>query len=613
MTAEDSGKRQAADHQEGPKPKKRKPNTKKLEEKRGEQIERVMGAGLGLTRAECETIAKRVGGTLALKAAAEHSPALLAMTFADGKGGTEKLTRADFVKILGTAGAAQAIKEAGSQAGQALLAIAFADGKGGTEKLTRADFVKILGQDGAAQAVKALLDKRGALQRKSKEAVLVAATKHRGAAAAIRALAGTVVKTEEVASRATRLTSQLEEVRLDQSRTAFVGRKEIGDLTGSQVVWTMTYDEANRVIVHHPMEPDPDMDNVIPFRDPGNSRRPHPAYAEGDRCAPTVRVGEAKLQKGYAKFLKDLAKQEKDKKGAGRLAMSQKAVAEAIKKIEIAVSEELRRQVRGEPLTNPRCNVRKISANGVPPYEAMLINQHGLFLSEDLTTEDLPTFQNGKILGLYPGVRLQNDQEEEDHLATYPEAEFSRYKMTLSLNGVEFTLSPLGGANSIPFANTALDPEAPEPAYDDARINAIFMPFTVPMHDKAGQQRAEVAMAVLALNNVAPGQEIRVDYGDDYLSQFKPTFQAEALPNIKTEDDDMDIDPPSPQPPVSTSGRPIVVLHNRDEAVSRSWNAGDRFQITGDDGTPRYFQVTRNRHGGEEVYQGDFQSIMIGG
>jgi hypothetical protein len=55
------------------------------------------------------------------------------------------------------------------------------------------------------------------------------------------------------------------------------------------------------------------------------------------------------------------------------------------------------------------------------------------------------------------------------------------------------------------------------------------------------------------------------------------------------------------------------VLHRQDEAVSRSWNAGDRFQITGDDGTPRYFQVTRNRHGGEEIYQGDFQSIMIGG
>jgi hypothetical protein len=75
----------------------------------------------------------------------------------------------------------------------------------------------------------------------------------------------------------------------------------------------------------------------------------------------------------------------------------------------------------------------------------------------------------------------------------------------------------------------------------------------------------------------------------------------------------MDIDPSSPQPPVSTNGRPIVVLHRQDEAVSRSWNAGDRFQITGDDGTPRYFQVTRNRHGGEEIYQGDFQSIMIGG
>jgi hypothetical protein len=359
------------------------------------------------------------------------------------RGGQQRLDKADFVKILGNDGGAQAIKAAVEHR-QALLAMTFDDGKGGEQRLDKADFVKILGTSGAAQVVKALLDKRGALQQHSKQTVLAAATKYRGASGAISTLAG-AVKTEEVASPSTRITAQLEEVALDQSRTAFAQRREIGDLTGPQVVWTMTYDTVNRVIVHHPMEPDPQMDNVIPFRDPANSRHPHRAYADGETCSPAVVVGKAKLQSGYTWFLRNLAKQEQSKEGAKRLDMTPKEVGEAIKKIESAVCEELRRQIKGEALANPPCSVRRISSADVPPYEAMLVDQYGLFLAEDLGADDLPTFKNGKILGLYPGAKLETDQEEEDHLATYPQAEFSRYKMNLSLNGVSFILSRWAG------------------------------------------------------------------------------------------------------------------------------------------------------------------------
>ncbi|WP_211193599.1 hypothetical protein [Paraburkholderia sp. UYCP14C] len=66
-------------------------------------------------------------------------------------------------------------------------------------------------------------------------------------------------------------------------------------------------------------------------------------------------------------------------------------------------------------------------------------------------------------------------------------------------------------------------------------------------------------------------------------------------------------------PAAAGSGRPVVALSSMQEAVSRSWNAGDRFSIPSFDGNPHEFTVTRSRHGGEEVYRGDFRLRLRGG
>jgi hypothetical protein len=63
----------------------------------------------------------------------------------------------------------------------------------------------------------------------------------------------------------------------------------------------------------------------------------------------------------------------------------------------------------------------------------------------------------------------------------------------------------------------------------------------------------------------------------------------------------------------ASNSRPIVALSSSQEAVSRSWNAGDRFSIPGPDGNLQEFVVNRNRHGGEEVYRGDFTLHLRGG
>jgi hypothetical protein len=110
--------------------------------------------------------------------------ALLALEFAGAAPGeTEKLGKADILRILGSAGAAQAMRAAVEQ-GPALLAMQFEGG----DRLGKADFVRILGNDGAAQVVRALIQNEGRLRNVAKTIILVAASKRRGAAAAIIAL-----------------------------------------------------------------------------------------------------------------------------------------------------------------------------------------------------------------------------------------------------------------------------------------------------------------------------------------------------------------------------------------------------------------------------------------
>jgi hypothetical protein len=63
-----------------------------------------------------------------------------------------------------------------------------------------------------------------------------------------------------------------------------------------------------------------------------------------------------------------------------------------------------------------------------------------------------------------------------------------------------------------------------------------------------------------------------------------------------------------------TSGRSsIVPLTSEREAIERSWNRGERFSIPGSDHIPQYFEVTRDRQGGEKFRQGDFRRLLIGG
>ena len=122
---------------------------------------------LSLSRAEQHKIKKTHGGQSALAFIADYHEALSAV-----------LRRDDIVKIAGNGGGAQAL--------QAVLTYEPDLRQRGFEN---ADIVKIAGNNGGAQALKILHDKWDALTRYTKDDIMRAATKRRGAAAALHTLA----------------------------------------------------------------------------------------------------------------------------------------------------------------------------------------------------------------------------------------------------------------------------------------------------------------------------------------------------------------------------------------------------------------------------------------
>lgn len=310
------------------------------------------------------------------------------------------------------------------------------------------------------------------------------------------------------------ITARLKEVQLDMSRTAFY--PELGDLTGEGVSWTTHFDANTKVIVHD-MKPNPAMDMVFPIRDPAHPERPHPAYSDDQGNIGQSRVGEVSIGRGFISFLQGLSRAERSKPiGQRRLDLSNSQVRLAINSLQKNVKSELSRTLLNQAQAQPSCTTRQLTASDVLPHERPLIGQHGLFIKSDLSEVDRPTLRNGKILGIYAGARLETEEDYDINKATYGEEEFDRYSLAATINAVTF--SPLGGANSMAFANTALDAHSEQPAYDENRLNTTFIPFSVDMTDREGQFRKEAVLALVAFDNLQ--DQVLIDYGDAYLNQF---------------------------------------------------------------------------------------------
>ncbi|MBW8833124.1 MAG: hypothetical protein JF606_27830 [Burkholderiales bacterium] len=277
------------------------------------------------------------------------------------------------------------------------------------------------------------------------------------------------------------------------------------------------------LVLNHRMDPDARLDAVFPLRDPARPlTHVHARYANADGSL-SERVGctEVALDTGIYSYLRTLASQRD-----GRLPTLGPAQWTAlVRSLERDMMSEIQRLIAGTPAQPPRCVPRRLSEQDLPESErAALTGHYGLFVNAALEGVQRPLLSNGNVLGVYMGALLETDEDLEQYRQEHPSS--VQYEMDIDQSRPEpAVVAALGAANSTAFANTALRFDGDRPCYDHERLNAIFLPFRAQMTDNAGEPRAQSFMALVALDNLYassnPSREVRVNYGDAYLEQFK--------------------------------------------------------------------------------------------
>ncbi|HET9642954.1 MAG TPA: TAL effector repeat-containing protein [Burkholderiaceae bacterium] len=523
----------------------------------------------GLSEKEILAIASNDGGSQALdkvllthqklKDAGFTDPQIVAI--ASNNGGSQALD-----KVLLTH---QKLKDAGFTDPQI---VAIASNIGGAQALdkvllthvqfrkagfTPGDIVEMADHNGGAPALQAVLDHLGLLQtRYSNDEIVKAGAKRRGAAGHVKQMAEAIrIKQEGASSSALRPRTVLVERAIDQARTAFIPQLPRCDLTSGQPIWSL--DEDGATIVRHPMEPVEANNHKFPLRDlTAPLSRVHQRYATEDgKCHPNVKLRGIELAKGYKTYFNRLCRDP-------RVGLLPKQVAEVRERLLDNARAEFERLIREESTDAWPCEPRRLDRNEVPLHERMLADQYGLFLKSGYAAEQQPVLSNGRILGFYMGVFAASDQDIETLEAQHPD--YVRYSLDAPRPGGKLTVySAQGCANDLAFANTALLPHTAQPTYDRERLNAEFVPFEVRLTDKNGKPARETVIAVVALNN-AIGKELRIDYGDAFLQQFKSDSgqpaSSQQAPAAKVEADDEMPSPPADAGPSSSADTSSVRL-----------------------------------------------------
>ncbi|HET9642265.1 MAG TPA: TAL effector repeat-containing protein, partial [Burkholderiaceae bacterium] len=419
------------------------------------------------------------------------------------------------------------------------------------------DIVTMAAHNGGAPALQAVLDHLGLLQtRYSINDIVKAGGKRRGAAGHVKQMAEAIrIKQEVSAPGALGPRVVLVERSIDQARTAFLPELPRCDLTSGQPIWSL--DEDGGTIVRHAMEPIPANNHKFPLRDLTDPlERVHERYAGDDgKCHPNVKLRGIELAGGgYKTYFNRLCRDP-------RVGLPPKQIKGVRERLLANARAEFERLMREEPTDAWPCEPRRLGRHDVPAHEHMLAGQHGLFLKPAAAPEDEPVLSNGRILGFYTGVFAASDDDIQVIEAQHPD--YVRYALDAPRRGGKLTVySAQGCANDLAFANTALQAEAEQPTYDRDRLNAEFVPFEVQLTDKNGKRTRETVIAVVALNN-AIGNELRIDYGDAFLEQFKSVpGQAAATARaaaVKVEAEDEAAPRPTDAGPSSTVGRPSLL------------------------------------------------------
>ncbi|CAM04700.1 hypothetical protein SACE_5482 [Saccharopolyspora erythraea NRRL 2338] len=302
-----------------------------------------------------------------------------------------------------------------------------------------------------------------------------------------------------------------------------------GLLVGSTVRswWRKVSQEQPMGVVEHQLKPDPEMEKAFPWRDGADpAGRVYAPFAdENGAVHPTVRANADHVRaEGFAhslKWLKDIARDPDDPRLPVAMANDMERLWSLL---EQDVAAEVRRTIKGEDPPFARIKPALLEARHLRDHEKILEGQWGLFLTTrpaETPADQRMSLSNGRILGLYLGAVLENEEEVESFSQTY--TRFPDFAMDVpNKNGPLFTMAGEAVTNYTAFANTATRPNTAEPQLDHSVINAEFVAFAVRMPTNKGRWRWQGIVALVALDNAFdpianPHGMIIANYGDTYL------------------------------------------------------------------------------------------------
>jgi hypothetical protein len=240
----------------------------------------------------------------------------------------------------------------------------------------------------------------------------------------------------------------------------------------------------------------------------------------------------------------------------------------------------------------------------------MLIGQYGLF-----ATDDTSRAAHGRILGIYLGALLRG--EDDESLAQTQHPDYERYLLdAASAQGTGSrvsTYSADGAANSIAFANTALlaPRQGQRPAYDDGRINAVFVSYRVRLTDNRGRSVTEHVSVLVGLANLAAGQQVLVSYGDRFLEQFQPPSARSQRAQRRTGPSQTKrVKVEQPEPELPQSGAPQLPgqdfrthfeRHGIQPLVNRRATLGDQHGISQADANELLDHIDQRLHANPDI------------
>lgn len=289
----------------------------------------------------------------------------------------------------------------------------------------------------------------------------------------------------------------------------------------------------------------PELDRVLPIRDPADPSRVHPDYVSSRDprlCSSSVEIKDVLLTREEQQDLwEDMleANPELRRRHTTREARDQH-FREFVAAIRDSIRAEIAPTLNGRaPPSAALLDVRKLEGKHCGPGEDALLGQLGLFLTRRGQQEQ-PCLRNGKITCVFAGGKLVEDNDTRVYESRYrPPTRNVTYDYgadviqygTTQLRGYV----PFGGGNVAQFANTSAMPEddGKDLMVDPSRCNSTMSRFTVVLTRKDGTLAKEsLMMCTMPAPLDPPDQEIRLNYGERYRIEIKPPRPKRRIPDV---------------------------------------------------------------------------------